>query len=141
MVTSVTSTTVTLQWMPPDTTNCLITHYSVQYDETMINNFGTKTLNGWTGIVKGLSPDTEYKVNLKAHTRVGQGPPASLSVKTGMLLILKHSKVACYLHCHTAEFKIKKTKYLDMWPNTSVTIWPFRKVLGHPQVSMLSSNY
>ena len=39
-------------------------------------------------IVEGLSPDTEYVLNLKAHTRVGQGPPASLSVKTGMLLIL-----------------------------------------------------
>jgi len=35
-----------------------------------------------------------------------------------------------------AEFKIRKKKYLamDRWPNTSVSIWPFRKVLGHPQV-------
>ena len=108
---SVTPATVTLQWMPPDTPNGHITQYSVQYNETVINNFGIETQNEWTGIVGGLSPDTEYVLNLKAHTRVGQGPPASLSVKTGMLLILKHSKVTSYSHCHTTEFKIKK---LDM---------------------------
>ena len=26
-----------------------------------------------------------------------------------------------------SEFKIKKKKDLDIWPNTTVSIWPFRK--------------
>ena len=77
-------------------------------------------------IVEGLSPNTSYLLQLTAHTRVGPGPPASLSVKTGMLLILQYSKITSYLHCHTAEFKIKN-KYLNVWPNTSVSIWPFRR--------------
>ena len=101
----VTSTSVTLQWMPPETPNGVITGYSVQYGERVIANFGSKTL---MGTVEGLSPDTSYVLQLIAHTRVGRGPPASLSVKTGMLLILQYSKITNYLHCFIAEFKIKK---------------------------------
>ena len=85
---SVTSTTVTIQWMPPETPNGLITHYSVQYDGRVIDKFGSETVNRLTGTVEGLSPNTSYVLQLTAHTRVGSGPPASLSVKTGMLLIL-----------------------------------------------------
>ena len=103
----VTSTTVTLQWMPPETPNGVITHYSVQCGGTVIDNFGSETLNRLTGTVEGLSPNTQYVLHLTAHTRVGTGPPASLSVKTGKLLILQYSKITSYLHCHTAEFKIK----------------------------------
>ena len=84
----VTSTTVTLQWMPPETPNGVITHYSVQYGGRMIDEFGSKTLNRLMGTVEGLSPNTLYVLQLKAHTRVGPGPPVSLSIKTGMLLIL-----------------------------------------------------
>ena len=104
---SVTSTTVTLQWMPPETPNGVITHYSVQCGGTVIDNFGSKTINRMTGTVEGLSPNTQYVLHLTAHTRVGAGSPASLSVKTGMLLILQYSKITSYLHCHTAEFIIK----------------------------------
>ena len=39
---SVTSISVTLQWMPPKTPNGVITRYSIQYGETIINNFGVK---------------------------------------------------------------------------------------------------
>ena len=84
---SVTSTTVTLQWMPPETPNGVITHYSVQYGGTVIDNFGSETLNRLMGTIEGLSPNTQYVLHLTAHTRVGPGPPTSLSVKTGMLLI------------------------------------------------------
>ena len=86
---SVTSTTVTLQWMPPETPNGLITHYSLQYGGRVINKFGSESLNRPTGTVEGLSPNTSYVLQLTAHTRVGPGPPVSLSVKTGMLLILQ----------------------------------------------------
>ena len=86
--TSVTSTTVTVQWMPPETPNGVITQYSVQYGGRVIDKFGSKTLNMLMGTAEGLSPNTFYLLHVKAHTRVGPGPPASLSVKTGMLLTL-----------------------------------------------------
>ena len=90
---SVTSTTVTLQWMPPETPNGVITHYSVQYGGRVIDNFGSETINRMTDTVEGLSPNTQYVLHLTAYTRVGAGSPASLSVKTGMLLILHYSKI------------------------------------------------
>ena len=105
---TVTSTTVTLKWIPPETPNGVITRYSVQYGERVINKFGSEALNSLTGTVEGLSPNTSYVLQLTAHTRVGPGPPASLSVKTGMLLILQLSNITSYLHCYTAEFKITK---------------------------------
>ena len=103
----VTSTTVTLQWMSPQTSNGVITHYSVQYDGGVIDKFSSETLDRLTNTVKGLSPNTLYVLQLTAHTRVGPGPPTSLSVKTGMLLILQYSNTTSYLHCPGTEFKIK----------------------------------
>ena len=83
---SVTSTSVTLQWMPPRTPKGVITRYSIQYGETVIDNFGSKTSNKLMGTVEGLSPDTTYGLQLRAHTIVGQGPPSNLTVKTCKLL-------------------------------------------------------
>ena len=91
-VASVTSSTVTLQWEPPETPNGLITKYSIQYDGSVVDNFGSATLDRLMGTVKGLSPDTEYVLQLRAHTRVGPGPPASLTVKTSKLFILQYNK-------------------------------------------------
>ena len=83
---------MTLQWILPKTPN-VITKYSIQYNGSVIDNFGSVTLNKMEGTVKGLSPDTEYVLQLRAHTRVGPGPPASLTVKTSKLLILQYSKI------------------------------------------------
>ena len=97
-VASVTSSSVTLQWIPPKTPNGLITHYSVhQYDGSVIdNNFGSKTLCKMEGTVEELSPDTEYVLQLRAYTKVGPGPPARLIIKTSKLLISQY-KVAIYV--------------------------------------------
>ena len=73
--------------MPPETPNGVITHYSIQYDGTVIDNFHSKILTKMMSTVEGLSPNTQYLVQLRGHTRVGPGPPASLTVKTGELLI------------------------------------------------------
>ena len=47
-----------------------------------------------TGVIEGLSPDTEYILEMKAYTRLGPGPPVSLIVKTGKLLniMIKNKK-------------------------------------------------
>ena len=76
---SVTTNSVTLQWKPPQTTNGVITHYSVQYGGSVIDKFSNDKLKG---SIKGLSPDTEYVLQLRAHTRVGAGPPGCLTVRT-----------------------------------------------------------
>ena len=91
-VDSVTSSSVTVQWMSPETPNGVITHYSIQYDGTVVDSFHSKKLTKMMGTVEGLSPNTEYVLELRAHTRVGPGPSASLTVKTGKLLILQCSK-------------------------------------------------
>ena len=85
-VVSVMTSSLTLKWMPPETANGVITQYSIQYGETIINNFGNNTLNTMIGTVEGLSPDTEYILQLRAYTSVGAGPPGSLTVLTCKLL-------------------------------------------------------
>ena len=81
-VVSVTASSVTLQWKPPQTTNSVITHYSVQYGDTVIKKFGNDMSDITIGSIGGLSPDTEYVLQLRAHTRVGAGPPANKTVRT-----------------------------------------------------------
>ena len=85
-VASITSSTVTLQWTSPETPNGVITKYSIQYNGSVIDNFGSKALNMLMGAFEGLSPDTEYVLQLRGHTRVGPGSPASLTVKTSKLI-------------------------------------------------------
>ena len=89
-VSSVTSSTVTLQWEPPETPNGLITKYSIQYDGSLyvFDNVGSVTLNRLMGTVERLSPDTEYVLQLRTHTKVGPGSPASLTVKTSKFFIM-----------------------------------------------------
>ena len=72
--------------MPPKRLNGVITQYSVHFDGKDIHNFGNNVSNKMIGTVEGLSPDTEYLLELKAHTKVGSGYPARLHVKTGKLL-------------------------------------------------------
>ena len=83
---AVDSTTVTLKWLPPKTPNGAITQYSIAFDEAFINEFGGDVSNEMIGTIKGLSPDTPYVFELKAHTRVGAGPPFILPVTTCKLL-------------------------------------------------------
>ena len=72
--------------MPPKTPNGVITHYSIQFGAFVNNDFGNKISNMLMGTVERLSPDTEFVLQLRAHTRVGAGPPANLTVKTSKLL-------------------------------------------------------
>ena len=78
----ITSSSVTLKWMPPTTPNGVITQYSIQYGEIVIDNFGSRTLNMIMGTVERLSPDTECVLQLRAYTKVGPGQNSSLTVKT-----------------------------------------------------------
>ena len=77
-IVSVNSSSVTLQWMPPETPNGIITHYSLQNGPT-ITNLSNNVL---MFTVEGLSPDTMYVLQLRAHTRVGEGPPNNVTVIT-----------------------------------------------------------
>ena len=75
------SSSVTLQWMPPETPNGVITQYSILYNEINITNFGNMLMD----TIEGLSPDTVYDVQLRAHTEAGAGPPSNLTVMTSKL--------------------------------------------------------
>ena len=79
---AVTSSSVALQWKPPKYPNGVITEYSIEYDEIIVNTFGGDVSDTMNGVIEGLSPDTDYVFKLKAHTRVGPGLPFDLPVKT-----------------------------------------------------------
>ena len=85
-IVSVNSSSVALQWMPPETPNGVITHYSLQYNATAIDNFGDSMHNMLMGTVEGLSPDTLYLLRLTASTEAGEGLPSSITVITCKLL-------------------------------------------------------
>ena len=81
---------MTLKWIPPVTPNGVVMKYSIQYGEIMIDNFGSTTLVKMIGTVEGLSPDTQYVLQLRAHTRVGPGPPTILTVETSKLYLWQY---------------------------------------------------
>ena len=81
-IVSDTSSSVTLQWRPPVTPNGIITHYSFLYNGINTANFGSNML---MDTIEGLSPDTVYVLQLRAHTVVGMGPSTSETVLTHKL--------------------------------------------------------
>ena len=85
-VVTITSTSVTLQWMPPKYPNGIITQYSIHYDKIDIDDFGNKFSDKMIGTIERLSPDTVYLLKMKAYTRIGPGPPVSLTVGTCKLM-------------------------------------------------------
>ena len=82
---SVSSTSVTLRWMPPKYPNGVITKYSVHCDGVDIDKFGDVSDDNMIGTVERLSPNSVYILKMKAYTQVGSGPPVSLAVKTRKL--------------------------------------------------------
>ena len=84
-ISSVTSSSVTLEWNPPKNSNGVITGYSIHYDGVDIDPFGGVS-DRMTATIEGLSPDTVYVLKMKAYTRVGPGPPVSFTVKTHKLI-------------------------------------------------------
>ena len=82
---SINSSSVTLQWRPPVTPNGIITQYSFQYNTTAVAN---TTNNVLMYTVSGLSPDTVYVLQVRAHTSVGAGPPSNVTVITRKLTFI-----------------------------------------------------
>ena len=72
-IVSVNSSSVTLQWEPPDIINGVVRQYSLYLDGTNIVNISSSVLMYSIG---GLSPDTVYVLQLRAHT--GAGPGSSI---------------------------------------------------------------
>ena len=99
----VNSSSVTLQWRPPVTPNGVITHYSILYNGINITNFGNNML---IDAIEGLSPDTMYNVQLRAHTGAGPGPPSNLTVVTCKLFILLYIIVICIIYNTYVRTKI-----------------------------------
>ena len=84
---SISSTSVTLRWMPPKYPNGIITKYSVHYDGKDIEKFGNVP-DKLIDTIEGLSPNSVYVLTMKAHTRVGPGPHVGLAVKTRKLNVV-----------------------------------------------------
>ena len=108
--------------MPPTTPNGVITQYSMQYGETVIDNFGSRTLNMLKGTVERLSPDTEYVLQLRAHTNIGPGPNSSLTVKTCKLFnttVTVRDFSYKFVLCHLAKIWSSYPGYLGYLSRSS----------------------
>ena len=81
---------MTLQWRPPETPNGVITHYSIQLNENNINISSNELMY----TIEGLSPDTVYVLQLRAHTVVGAGPPTN---RTVLISKLYNGNMVCNL--------------------------------------------
>ena len=77
---SVNLSSVTLQWIPLQSPNGVITHYSIQLNGTDIGNFSSNEL---MYTIEGLSPDTVYVLQLRAHTEAGAGLHNNTTIITG----------------------------------------------------------
>ena len=76
MIVSITNTTVSLSWMPPNTPNGIITQYQLQYrrSDSSTNITSLDIANdSLTYTVTGLSSNTEYVFTVRAFTVVGHG--------------------------------------------------------------------
>ena len=76
MIVSITNTTVSLSWMPPDIPNGIITQYQLQYrrSDSSTNIISLNVTNDTlTYTVTGLSSNTEYVFTVRAFTVVGHG--------------------------------------------------------------------
>ena len=84
-IVDVTSTSVTLQWLPPKYPNGVITKYSIEYNGKLIDDFGGKVSDKMSGTIEELLSDTVYIFKLKAYTIMGSGSSDSVTVKTRKL--------------------------------------------------------
>jgi len=64
---------VTLSWIAPDIPNGIITQYEVQYSVGSTTSYVNFT-GALMGTIEGLSPATNYTLQIRAYTRVGAGP-------------------------------------------------------------------
>ena len=76
---SVNSSSVTLQWSPPDPPNGVITQYSIQLNGTDRDNLNNSVRMYTIG---QLPSDTVYVLQLTASTSVGEGPPSTVTIIT-----------------------------------------------------------
>ena len=70
--------------MPPEVPNGVITQYSIQLNGTDISSLSNNEL---MYTIEGLSPDTVYVLQVRAHTGAGAGPSSSITIVTCKLLI------------------------------------------------------
>ena len=76
---SVNSSSVALQWSPPDPPNSVITRYSIQLNGTDVDDISNNVRMYTIG---QLPSDTVYVLQLTASTSVGEGPPSSVTIIT-----------------------------------------------------------
>ena len=83
----VNSSSVMLQWRPPLTPNGVIVLYSLKYNSTtpVFTNTSSDILMYTVG---GLSSENVHIFQVTAYTRVGGGPPISITVVIRKLLAM-----------------------------------------------------
>ena len=100
--------------MPPNVPNGIITYYSIERSGTNIGNFSSNEL---MYTIEGLSPDTVYTLQLRAHTGAGPGLPSNVTFVTCKLNVLHiniSSIVNVYTHIRTYTIYVHIYVYLTV---------------------------
>ena len=81
---SVTDTTVTLSWLPPESPNGNITCYQLQYQRIGERYHSKVEINSdiLNYTVSGLIPKNEYHFRISASTEAGNGPSTAYIIQT-----------------------------------------------------------
>ena len=87
-IVSFNSSSLTIQWSPPEFPNGVVTHYSLQLNENDIVNISSSVLMYTAG---GLLPDTMYVLQLRAHNGAGAGTSSNRTFVTSKLFNTMYS--------------------------------------------------
>ena len=84
MIIAENSTSITLCWIAPATTNGVITEYQLQCNSSDHGQVFNRTVKGsqTATTLSGLLPYTNYSCNITAHTSAGGGPSTTVNIAT-----------------------------------------------------------
>ncbi|KAF0760773.1 neuroglian-like isoform X1 [Aphis craccivora] len=116
---------ILLSWQPPDEANGLLTGYEISYESMTERGAGERTRHPsitnskqTTAKLTSLKPSTNYRIYIKATTKVGVGEPFFIEQQTKPpLLIGTELDKPVFNYVHKAYNKIFDTVRIFLTPN------------------------
>ena len=135
------ATSMIINWQKPTGDRVVISNYDLRYREVGTEDFidGPQDVKGTRVILLGLSPDTEYEIQVRASNSTGDGEWSELGmVKTGMLI--PQDRFALSLDMDESEGEQFRS-FLSVSPDGIASIQIFGKGLKAIPVNDLSLRF